>query len=327
MKYFRAIFQEREEVSVRYDAEDRAVWLYLDPADRPRYSMRMLQSILETQDAIKNYFRFSEVKKRYEIKYFVLTSKIKGIYNYGGDLKWMAELIEKKDKTSLQKYAHLCIDNVYSLALNLEVPLTTITLVQGDALGGGFESALSTSVLIAEEGVKMGFPEIKFNMFPGMGAYTFLARFHGMQFAQEVIGSGKIYSSAQMHAFGVVTELAERGRGVEKVKAYMRRQNRCHHGLHALHKVQQIHNPLSYEELIRITDLWVETALGICDKDLKMMQKIVNAQNGKKINYNKIRAHFDRRISDRTVLFPLVDSNGNKVVEDRRKNCDRRKTA
>jgi len=239
----------------------------------------------------------------------------------------MAELIFQKDEQSLREYAHLCIDNVYSLALNLELPLTTITLVQGDALGGGFESALSTSVLIAEEGVKMGFPEIKFNMFPGMGAYTFLARFQGMRFAEELISSGKMYTSEQMHQYGVVTHLAKKGKGVDAVREYMRKQNRCHHGLHALHKVQQIHNPLSYDELIQITDLWVETALNICDKDLKMMQKIVNAQNGKKINYNKIRTHFDRRIPKHSITFPFTDSFGNVVTHDRRKNPDRRQSA
>jgi len=39
----------------------------------------------------------------------------------------------------------------------------TISLVQGDALGGGFEFALSSNLIVAERGVRMGFPEIIFD--------------------------------------------------------------------------------------------------------------------------------------------------------------------
>src|SRR3972149_4441233 len=54
--------------------------------------------------------------------------------------------------------------------------LTTISLVQGDALGGGFETALSSDVIIAEQSAAMGLPEVLFNLFPGMGAYSLLTR-------------------------------------------------------------------------------------------------------------------------------------------------------
>lgn len=49
-------------------------------------------------------------------------------------------------------------------------------MVQGDAFGGGLEFALSSNILVAEQGTRLGFPEILFNLFPGMGAYTFLYR-------------------------------------------------------------------------------------------------------------------------------------------------------
>ena len=44
--------------------------------------------------------------------------------------------------------------------------LTKIVLVQGDALGGGFECALASDVIVAEESAQMGLPEILFNLFP-----------------------------------------------------------------------------------------------------------------------------------------------------------------
>ena len=52
------------------------------------------------------------------------------------------------------------------IAAHLDRPnLKTITLVQGDALGGGFECALSGNTLIAERGSKLGFPDIVVDIF------------------------------------------------------------------------------------------------------------------------------------------------------------------
>ena len=79
------------------------------------------------------------------------------------------ELIQCQDAEGLRDYAISCIDVVYTNATNYELPVTTISLVQGDALGGGFEAALAANVVVAERGCKMGLPEILFNLFPGMG--------------------------------------------------------------------------------------------------------------------------------------------------------------
>jgi DSF synthase len=56
---------------------------------------------------------------------------------------------------------------MYRRITNFRSPtMTTISLVQGDALGGGFEAALTSDVIIAEESAQMGLPEILFNLFP-----------------------------------------------------------------------------------------------------------------------------------------------------------------
>ena len=60
----------------------------------------------------------------------------------------------------------------------------TIALVQGDALGGGMELALSCHTIVAEEGVGMGLPEVLFGLFPGMGAYSFLCKRVSPQLAE-----------------------------------------------------------------------------------------------------------------------------------------------
>src|SRR5437879_13439393 len=123
-------------------------------------------------------------------------------------------LIKARDRDALAHYAAMCLDNLYPRIHNYSCPtLTTISLVQGDALGGGFECALTSDVVIAEESAQMGLPEILFNLFPGMGAYSLLARRIGMRAAEEFILSGKVLSAAELHKIGIVDVFATDGQG------------------------------------------------------------------------------------------------------------------
>ena len=93
----------------------------------------------------------------------------------GGDLTRFLQSIRTGNREWLYGYAKACIDVLYPNIVGYDLPITTISLVTGDALGGGFEAALSSHVLIAERGTQLGLPEILFNLFPEMGAFQLLA--------------------------------------------------------------------------------------------------------------------------------------------------------
>ena len=83
-------------------------------------------------------------------------------------------MIRDQDEATLRAYAYRCIDILYDNYRGLDLPIMTVALVQGDAIGGGFEAMLTNDVVIAERDAKFGLPEILFNLFPGMGAHSFL---------------------------------------------------------------------------------------------------------------------------------------------------------
>ena len=58
-------------------------------------------------------------------------------------------------------------------------------------MGGGFEAALAGNVLVAERGTRLGFPEVLFGLFPGMGAYTLLRRRVDAVTAEKIILNAK----------------------------------------------------------------------------------------------------------------------------------------
>ena len=156
--------------------------------------------------------------------------------------------------------------------------MTTISLVQGDALGGGFEAALASSVLVAEESARMGFPEILFNMFPGMGAYSFLSRKVGRRVTEELITSGAIYSTRQLFEMGVVDVIAPDGLGEAAVYSYIKKHARSANGRRGLEAARREVEPILRDELDRVVGIWVDAAMKLTPRDLKMMDRLVRAQ-------------------------------------------------
>jgi DSF synthase len=156
--------------------------------------------------------------------------------------------------------------------------MTTLSLVQGDALGGGFECALASDVIVAEESAQMGLPEILFNLFPGMGAYSLLARRVGMRAAEELILSGRILPAAKLHEMGIVDVLAKDGEGETAVREWILKSRKRRNGMQAVFRTRQIVNPITREELDAVADVWVDAAMRLEDKDLKMMGRIVRSQ-------------------------------------------------
>jgi len=324
-KEFHKLLRDRGEITVRYDPETEAIWSYANPSLRPCFNISLLGELRQLQLDIIDYFKHNDMIPRTPIKYFVNASKIPEIYNYGGDLNLFSELIQKKDKDTLFEYAKICIDIAYMNAVNLHLPITTITLVEGDALGGGFEGAISHNITIVEEHSQMGLPEIRFNLIPGMGAYSFLARLVGIKMAEEIISSGKMYDAATLYEMGVITQVVKKGGGEKAINKFMKRHSRAFNGMQAIQAARHRYAPIDYDELIDITKIWVDAALRLEPKDLKMMKKLVDAQNQKTIDMgHKLRTKQDRRFEKDNIDFPYTDSSGNIILFDRRSKKDPR---
>ena len=281
------------------------------------------------QQAIMDFFANKPSATDSPIQYFILCSQIPGVFNLGGDLALFVKLIREKKKAQLLAYATACIDLCYLNSVSMHLPLTTISLVEGTALGGGFESALSGNILLATKNAEMGFPEIRFNLFPGMGAYSFLARIAGTAAADKMISSGKIYSGKALYKKGLVHQLIDSKRSHEDAKQFIRHHRRSGNGHRALQLVRQRYHPLIYEELVDITEIWVNAALKLENKNLRMMERLVQAQLNKTspekyVKKRLVRTGQDRRFTSSSQSFPLTDWSGKEIVSDRRKNVDRR---
>lgn len=270
---------EFAEFDLDYDAEEKVLFCYFDFAGKPCFTTAVLREAQEVQRMVRGLFG-DRADTEPPLRYLVLGSRQPGVWNLGGDLELFATLIRDRDRAALRRYAHACCEVGYTNAtgLGFDLPIISVALVQGDALGGGFEAALSSNLIVAERGAKFGLPEILFNLFPGMGAYSFLTRRVAPGVAERIIMSGELYSAEQLHAMGAVDVLAPDGQAVAAFYDFIGRGGKRYAALRALYRARRLVNTVTLEEMTRIADLWVEAALKLDESGLKRMLRLVAAQ-------------------------------------------------
>ena len=86
------------------------------------------------------------------------------------------------------------------------LPYPTIAAVNGFALGGGFEMAMSCDFIFATLNAVFGLPEVKLGLIPGFGGTQRLARIVGERRAKELMFSGRNIKIDEAKSLGIVLE-------------------------------------------------------------------------------------------------------------------------
>jgi DSF synthase len=249
-----------------------------DAAYRPCFSNLLLTELRDYQMRTAQMLRRPlQVSNAPALSHVVLASSA-DVFNLGGDLDLFCRLIRAQDRKTLHAYARQCVEVAHGFNSHLNENVHTIALVQGDALGGGFEAALCCQTIIAESGIGMGFPEVLFDLFPGMGAYSLLRKRVSAVRAEEMMLNGNVYSSDELHAMGIIDILVPKGEGVQATHDFIRRNQRISHARQAMNRVRALCEPVSFEELMTITEIWVDTAMQLGEKSLRIMERLVRAQ-------------------------------------------------
>ncbi len=271
--------RQYHQIDLEYHSASNVLWTYMKPMGVPCFNIGMVEELHHTFGEVQQHGgKFFHEDTWGPVDYFVIASRHPYTFNLGGDLALFITLIKSKDRDALMNYAKLCVDAIYTRLINYNASAMTISLVQGDALGGGFEFALSSNIIVAEQGVRMGFPEIIFNLFPGMGAYSLLSRRVGMRTAEKMMISGNTYLAEDLEKLGVVDLVVPPGEGTKAVFEMIQKQSKRLNGLRAIYECRRHTNPISYKELLDITSIWVDSALKLTDKDLHMMNRLVHSQ-------------------------------------------------
>ncbi len=268
-----------QHLEVRYEEAHAALWYLMRPTPRPCFSPELLSEIRDCHHRLdQGVDPATGLPRNPPVHFMVGASLIPECFNLGGDLALFSDLIEARDTAHLRRYALECVELVYLNATNLQANVTTISLVQGDAFGGGLEAAISCNVVVAERRARFGLPEVLFNLFPGMGAYQLLARRVGPAQAERIILSGRTYSAEEFYRMGIIDVLTEDGRGPDAVRKYMREHARRRNAFEGVMQIRHQLEPVTLEGLHQVVEVWVDAAMRLEARDLRLMRRLARSQ-------------------------------------------------
>jgi len=99
----------------------------------------------------------------------------------------------------------------------------TLAAINGYALGGGLELAMSCAVRVASENARMGQPEVKLGILPGYGGTQRLPRLVGRGRALEMLLSGEPVTAAEAHRMGLVNHVVPQTELLEFSRQWLRK--------------------------------------------------------------------------------------------------------
>jgi len=239
---------------------------------------------LDLLNELSDFFMevFNKTNNNGENRVFaIMGEKNSGVFNVGGDLKLFLNLVEHRDSLSLLRYGENCIKLIEKSLNAKNHNMTTAAIINGNALGGGFESALACDIIIAEEDFEIALPEVRLGFFPGMGAFELLSKRIGPQQTKKFILEGKTFKTNELYEMGVFDYLVKQNSGVEKLKEVIKKERKFQVTNNSIRKINDRQSPIKYEDLRNTLDLWIESILNISNVQKKLIKKTIEQQNKK----------------------------------------------
>ena len=274
------VARDDSSLATRLDNSLDTLWVSLQPVDgRPlNFSPELLAGLERLLDRIEGTnWHWQEDSREYRLHYLVLTSNHPRHFALGGDLAYFQSCIEGGNAGALRAYSMRCLElvrRIYAAAHEV----TTVALVQGRALGGGFETALSATHLIAERGAQFGVPEIAFGTFPCTGGMTLLANRIGLRRAAAFMRNARIHSATDLHTQGVVDELCEPGEGPAAVQRFIAEHRRRYNARMALQRAETRMGSFDLAEMRTVVEDWVATAMALSAEERRVLDTLVRMQ-------------------------------------------------
>ena len=139
-----------------------------------------------------------------QISVVLLCSALSQAFCVGADLKERGRLDDDQLRTQREVFV-----DTFGALLGIEVP--TVAAVNGYALGGGCELALSCDLIVASEDAIFGLPEVGLGLVPGGGGTQLLSRRVGLNRALDLIVTGRRVAAAEAVDLGLADRRAPGG--------------------------------------------------------------------------------------------------------------------
>lgn len=143
---------------------------------------------------------FKDLDRDADVKVIILTGEGDRAFSAGADIEYMSKI------TPDQSVEYAKLGQLLTATVE-EVSKPTIAAVNGFALGGGCELAMSCDIRIAADTAKLGQPEVTIGIPPGWGGTQRLMRIVGIAKAKELVYTGKIIKADEAKEIGLVNHV------------------------------------------------------------------------------------------------------------------------
>lgn len=276
----REVARDDSLLATEFDASQETLWVFLVPEPgRPlTFSPALLAAFERVLDRLdEGRWHWQGAQGEAPVRYLVLGSTHPRYFALGGDLAHFQACIESANAGALRAYSMRCLALIERLAAATQYA-TTIAMVQGRALGGGFEAALSATHFLAERGTQFGFPEITFGTFPCTGGLSLLTNRIGLRRAAAFVRNPSIHSAEELRDQGVIDELCEPGEARVAVQRFIAEHRRRYKARMALQRAEARMGALDGAELRRVVDDWVATAMSLGKEERRVLSTLVRMQ-------------------------------------------------
>ncbi len=159
-----------------------------------------VMNALNTALALRLIDVLRDLAERPAVRVVILTGAGDRAFCAGADLK------QRLGMTAEQwTQQHRTFERMHRLVREMRKPI--FAAVNGAAVGGGCELAMSTDFLIASETARFGQPEVKRGIMPGAGGTQFLPRFLPRGLAFQLLMTGELISAHDAHRWGLVNRV------------------------------------------------------------------------------------------------------------------------
>jgi len=175
--------------------------------------------IISLNNPPQNYLEKPAIVQIDTLKNEIELSKVKGIIKVGKGRHFsaganMKELKELASNSEVLKSEMMLGKEILNYIENLYIPV--ISVVKGACFGGGLEIALASHIIICAENALFAFPEVNYDIMPGLGGTVRLPRKIGVAKSLEIMLSGDIVDAQTAHTI----KLADKVLPVNEVFEY-----------------------------------------------------------------------------------------------------------
>jgi enoyl-CoA hydratase/carnithine racemase/NAD(P)-dependent dehydrogenase (short-subunit alcohol dehydrogenase family)/acyl carrier protein/ubiquinone/menaquinone biosynthesis C-methylase UbiE len=179
-----------------YFDHNNNLWLFLHNPPANTFTLALLNELCTVLEALKPIISAK----------LLYISHFGNYFSLGGDRPELLTFLANNQTAELTLFAAKARQLLIAL---VELPALVVAVVNGSAQGGGLETLLATDLQLVSAAVKVGLPEIKSGLIPGMGGLTYLSQQIGISKAKNLLLGGELISATEAAACGIISHVVD----------------------------------------------------------------------------------------------------------------------